>query len=70
MHFFKKKRSNKVDPDHLSRKAEASLSSTKARQQHVNLISSWLIWRTEENGFGGDFDFTISPQKLTPRESQ
>jgi len=70
MSWYKKKRSNKVDPEHLIRKAEESLKKTSERQSHVNFISSWLVWRTNENGFGGDFEFTLIPKNLEPRESQ
>lgn len=58
-----RKQSERVDPDALLRKADQSLRETKAKQPHVNFLTAWLNGRSEQNGFGEDFDYTLS----TPR---
>jgi len=69
-HLFRKKRSNKIDPADLHRKASEAIVKTQEQQPHVFRLSSWLNWRNGENGFGNDFDYTIKAQKLIPKESQ
>lgn len=70
MSWFQKNRSNRVDPEHLTRKAHESLLKTSEQQPRVNLVSSWLIWRTGDNGFGGDFEFTLIPKSIRTKGTQ
>lgn len=42
--------------------AEAAAEQLKAQEPKVTFISRWLAWRTNENGFGEDFDITIVPK--------
>lgn len=60
-----RKRTPRVDPYELARKAEESLQETRGQQAHVNALTSFLEARKGQNGFGEDFDITF----LVPRRS-
>lgn len=57
-----KRRPPKVDPEELMRKAEDSIAHVEGQQDHVNALTSYLIWRTGDNGFGQDFEYTLRPK--------
>jgi len=59
------RRSPRVDPDELARKAEESLQETQKQQDHVNALTSYLERRKGQNGFGDDFEITL----LVPRRA-
>lgn len=60
-----RKRSPRVDPQELARKAEESLKETQSQQDHVNALTSYLEKRKGQNGFGEDFEISL----LIPRRS-
>lgn len=60
-----KKRKPRVDPDVMSRVAEKSLAETKSQQAHVNALTSFLADRKGQNGFGEDFEITLTPRRAS-----
>lgn len=60
--FFKKKKS-RIDPDELNREAQESLAETKSNQTQVNAVTAWLIKRSNQNGFGEDFEISLIPKE-------
>lgn len=55
MRFLGKKK-DRLDPDAVSRQAQASINKTQEQQVRVNALTSYLNWRNGENNFGNDFD--------------
>lgn len=49
----------RVRPEELARLAEESLNETKRQQVKVNIITSYLNQRRNQNGFGEDFEITL-----------
>lgn len=56
-------RRTRVDPNELDRQTAEVLSKLETDGPKMAMIASWLNWRTNENGFGEDFDITIIPRK-------
>lgn len=52
----------RVDPDELARTAEESMEETRSRQAHVNALTNYLNNRQGQNGFGEDFEITLTPR--------
>lgn len=65
MGTFGRGKRQRVDPEDLISKAEASIRKTKEQQPRVNAISLWLNNRNLINGFGDDFEYTLRPKKAT-----
>lgn len=57
-----RRRQPRVDPEELARTAEESLNETRSQQAHVNALTSYLNNRTGQNGFGEDFEITLTPR--------
>lgn len=74
MSWYKKKRSNKVDPNELLKKAEHSLATTEEQQPRVSFLTNWLHKRNGKNGFGDDFEWSLIPKEnqtnLEPKGAQ
>lgn len=66
MSWYKKKRSNKIDPNELLKKAEHSLATTEDQQPRVNFLTTWLRGRKDSNGFGDDFEWSLIPKENKP----
>ena len=63
--WLRKNTDDRVDPEELKRLAEESLEETKAQQAHVNVITSYLNQRKNQNGFGEDFEITLLPRRAS-----
>ena len=59
------KRTPRVDPAEMNRVAEESLAETRDRQAHVNALTSFLAYRKDQNGFGEDFEITLTPRRAS-----
>ncbi|AWN03251.1 hypothetical protein PBI_CAMILLE_4 [Microbacterium phage Camille] len=57
------RRTPRVDPEELARTAEESLRETRSQQEHVNALTSYLKNREGQNGFGEDFEITLTPRR-------
>jgi hypothetical protein len=62
MSWFRKDRGDRVDPDAVIAKAEASMKKVDDQQEHVNFINNWLVNRKDQNGLGEDFEWTLRPK--------
>lgn len=56
---------DRIDPDQLMRKANSSLAKTHGQQERVNVLTSYLNKRKDQNGFGEDFEFTFRPKEAS-----
>ena len=56
------KHPDRIDPDELTRKADQSILETRAKQPHVNRLTSYLDKRKNQNGFGDDWEITWQPR--------
>ena len=63
MSWFRKKRTPRVDPAELAAQAEAALEQLRAQQPRVNAITVYLERRKHVNGFGTDFEWTLTPKE-------
>ena len=62
MIFFRKKL-RRIDTDAIARQARASLDRTSRQQTQVNNLTAWLNNRKVQNGFGEDFEVTLTPRE-------
>lgn len=61
-HWFKRNPA-RISPEELALKAERSLAKTRDQQERVNIMTSWLVNRKDNNGLGEDFEVSLR----TPR---
>lgn len=61
MNWFSKHKT-RIDPDDLFRKADESLKTTREQQERINVVTSYLERRKNQNGFGEDFEYTLRPR--------
>lgn len=43
--------------------AYAAEKQLQKQETHVNMLTSWLTNRKDQNGFGEDFEFTLIPRR-------
>lgn len=53
------KHPSRVDPAELERAATDSRAMVRQQQPRVNALTAYLNWRSKENGFGDDFEYTL-----------
>jgi len=56
------KKKPRIDPAVLEAQAEAATSQLAAQQDQVNTLTSYLERRKLQNGFGHDFEYTLTPK--------
>jgi hypothetical protein len=54
----------KVDPDELCAQAEAATTQLLEQQEQVNAVTGYLERRKMQNGFGHDFEYTLTPRGI------
>ena len=56
------RKKSRVDPDELNAQAEAATTQLLEQQERVNAVTSYLERRKLQNGFGADFEYTLTPR--------
>lgn len=57
-------RNQRVDPTELNKQTDEVNATLKREGPRMNAIASYLEKRTNQNGFGEDFELTLIPREL------
>ena len=55
---------DRLDPDQITAQAHAAQEQLRAQQPQVNAITRYLERRKNINGFGTDFEWTLTPKEI------
>ena len=61
MNPFKRTKSS-VNLDELNQQADTADALVESNEPHVSALNAWLVWRTNKNGFGDDFEYSLKPR--------
>lgn len=56
------RKKQRVDPAELNAQADAATTQLLEQQERVNAVTSYLERRKLQNGFGTDFEYTLTPR--------